>query len=199
MSTHRNSARKEINSIFKGLRQFQAEVGTTILWYEFDRANSTSSDTYGEGAIPDPFDPSLYTPSPGLTFKPPKYIPVIWLRFIPPESVQSETGEYTVYTATIRISAKTMRESGLMSPLDPAAHYNDRFFYNGTLYRVENYAPKGWVHDTWINVDVAGRQIKQEELESDNFEFWEDPSTATAWTPGEQLTWPATQPGDLES
>jgi hypothetical protein len=198
LSTHRLSARREIQSIQRGLRSFQNEVGTTVLWYEFDPAASSGGDTYQEGGIPTPFDPQLQPTGAGLVFRDPVVIPVVWLRFLPPSQVQTDLGEYTVNQTSLRVASEAMRSSGLRAPFDPAAHFNDRYLYNGFLYRVESYAPRGWVHNAYNMVDVTGRQVKEEELESDTFPLGEADTASVQWTPGQQLAWRPGLPANLE-
>lgn len=199
MGSHRTSIRREIRSIERGLRQFQREVGTYVYWYEFDQPHSGGGDTYSEGGIPDPFDTSLVPSGPGEIFRPPVGIPVVWFRFTAPGSVQTDSGEYTINRTNLRISVEAMRRSGLRQPMDPAFHFNDRYAYNGFLYRVEAYSPRGWLHDTYLMVDVQGREMKEEEFETDVFPIGENPLAATAWTPGQLLDWQSRQPGDWET
>lgn len=134
----------------------------------------------------------------GRAYRAPVTIPAIWVRFLAPENVGSDAGEYAVNSIAIRISAGVMRDSGLASPFNPAAHFNDRFSYNGFLYRADDYAPRGWLHGAYLMVDISGRQLKEEELYEDTPDFWETPQASTAWTPGQQLAWPPTQPDQLE-
>lgn len=188
-----------MRSIQRGLRSFQREIGTEVLWYEFDPQTSSAGDTYQEGGIPNPFDPQLQTTGAGLVFRPPVQIPVVWMRFQPPEQVQTELGEYTVNRTSLRIASDAMRSSGLRYPFDPAAHYNDRYFYNGFLYRVDTYAPRGWVHNAYNMVDVTGRQLKEEEFRTDTFPIGEADTQATQWTPGQRLAWQSNLPGDEET
>lgn len=198
MGSHRSSVRREIRSVERGLRQFQREVGDTVVWYEFDSAKSSGGDTYDEGGIPDPLDPTLIPTGAGLVFKAPTAIPVVWIRFVTPTAIQTEEGEYTVNRTTLRFARDVMRTSGLQNPLDPAAHFNDRYSYNGFLYRVDGYNPRGWIHNTYLMVDVNGTQLKPEELQSDSFPFNETPGTSSAWTPGQQLGWIPTGPPNVQ-
>lgn len=191
--------RRLVRSMQKGLRQFQREVGDNIIWYELDRAYSTTDDTYGEGPIPDPFDNTTHGTGPGETFKAPKILPAVWIRFQAPERVQTDAGLYTIKHTSLRFSTEAMRGAGLESPEDPDLHYGDRYAYQGALYRVEQYEPKGWLGGVWIMIDVQGREFKEEELEADTFPFWQTDAQSTPWTPGQQLDWPATQPTDWEN
>jgi hypothetical protein len=89
-----------------------------------------------------------------------------------------------------------MRRAGLYNPMSPDQHYNDRFSYNGFLYRVEEYEPKGWLQGEYLMVDIMGRELKPDELVTDSFPFWQLDSTPL--TPGQTLPWPNTPPYDLE-
>lgn len=198
-SSHRNSIRREVRSIERGLKQFQREVGDVITWYEFDPVNSTPEDTYGEGPLPNPMDPTQAVVGTGLAFRPPVVIPAVWVRFIPPEAIQTDSGEYTINHLSLRIAVDSLRRSGLRQSLDPAFHYNDRFAYRDFPYRVEEYAPKGWLGGAYLIVDVTGRQLKEEEFETDAFPMGETAQAATYWTPGQQLDWQSRQPSDWET
>lgn len=196
MGDYRNSARDVLRSYQRGLRQFQHDVGDNIVLYEFDHMNSTMDDTYDEGQLPDIFDPSLAdTGQPGRVYRFPVTIPALWVFFHAPTEVQTEEGEYTVSTVNWRASTQTMIRSGLQDPLDPAKHFNDRFSYNGFLYRVDSWAPRGWLVGRYMNVDVMGTEVKTEELAGDNTPFT-PPAPSLPWTPGEALDWPNLQQQD---
>jgi len=199
MGTHRNSLRREIRSIERGLREFQQEVGDVVEWYEFDPYLSGGGDTYQEGSIPDPFDASLPLSGQGVVFRPPVAIPVVWLRFMAPESVQTDSGEYTINRTSLRMSANGIKSGALRHAFDPDYHYNDRYSYNGFLYRVESFSPRGWLHGAYLMVDITGRQMKEEEFETDQFPIGQAESTLTAWTPGQALVWNPRQPSDWET
>lgn len=197
--SHRIGVRREIRSAERGLTELQREIGDTVTWYELDPALSSGGEIYGEGGIQDPFDLTLAPSGAGLIFKAPKPTVAVWIRFIPTTTPQSESGEYTLDTSTMRFATKTLREAGLQHPQDPNWHFNDRIAYNGVLFRVEEYAPKGWLHNAYLMIDVSLRQFKEEEMESDAFPIGESPTTSTPWTPGQQLDWPALQPTDWEN
>lgn len=202
MGDHRNSVRQLLRSYQKGLRQFQHEVGDNIVFYEFDRLNSTMDDTYDEGQLPDIFDPALAdTGTPGRVYRNPVIIPAVWVFLTAPTTVQTEEGEYTVNTVSFRMSTQTAGRVGLQTPLDPAKHFNDRFSYNGFLYRVDKWSPRGWLFGQYMMVDVSGTQVKTEELAEDATPFAPSQTdapvvTSLPWTPGESLNWPALQPQD---
>jgi hypothetical protein len=203
VGTHRISVRDQQRSYARGLRELQREVGVTIVWYEFDHDDTTMDDTYDEGQVPDVLDPGLNTDNsgPGLVYRNPLQVPVVWLRFEAPTNVQSESGEYTVSTVSFRMTAQTSRRVGLQNPMDPSKHFNDRFVHQGFLYRVDSYTPKGWISDQYFMVDVLGTEVKTEELADEKL-----PGTSpfdalagtpsTPWTPGQALDWPETQPSD---
>lgn len=192
----------------RGLNQFQPETGVVIAYFEFDVSRTTESDTYDEGPIPTPFDPDLnqavaYGSGPnydsgtgydqpvqsGLAFKPAKFIRCVWWRYNPPTQVQSEEGEYTLDTCSVRFIADNLKKAGLQHSLDPDLHFNDRLWYQGKLYRVERYTPKGQVFGRYTMVDIDGRQLKPDELQDSSMPFADEPGTETPWTPGEELDW----------
>jgi hypothetical protein len=179
--SHR-SVRREIRSAERGLRELQREVGDTVSWYELDRTVSTADDIYDEGPGADG----------GLRFRAPRPVPAVWIRYQPPTRIATDQGEYTLSSISLRVSVDGMRRSGLDAPLDPDRHFDDRFGYNGFLYRVESYVPRGWMLGTYIMVDVSGRQLKPDELQTDVYPFWEVGSTAH--TQGESLDWPDVTP-----
>lgn len=197
--SHRISVRREIRSVERGLIELQREVGDTVYWYEFDPAASSAGDTYGEGSIPDPFDPTLTPSGTGVVFKAPKPTFAVWIRFIPPSNAQTDAGEYTLDHTSMRFAVKTLRETGLRHPEDPTWHFNDRIAYNGILFRIEQYEPKGWLHNAYLMIDVSARQFKDDELETDTFPLGEPVGTSMPWKPGEQLNWPALRPSDWEN
>lgn len=183
----RHSLRREKNSIYRGLKELQREVGDTVGWYEPDPADSSSNSVYDEG-------PGT---GAGLVYRVSVPIPSVWIRLAPPAGVQTEGGEYLLRTCSLRISSAEIRRSGITHPISSEQHYNDRFAYNGFLFRVETYQPKGWLQGEFIMVDVMGRQYKGDELVTDHFPFWELDSAAHL--PGNALSWPNTQPTDWET
>lgn len=186
----RRSVRREIRTAERGLRELQREVGESVTWYEPSLASSTVNSVYDEG-------PGL---GPGLVYRSGRDVPAIWIRYQSPSIVATDDGEYTLSHISFRVTANAMRRSGLAAPLDADHHFNDRFSYNGFLYRVESFSPKGWLMGTYLMVDVTGRQLKADELMTDAYPFWEVASTAH--TQADSLDWPDvarinrdTQPG----
>ncbi len=196
MGTHRRIIRNNVNNIEKSLRKFQRRVGDTVLWLEYDSANSTTTDTYTEGAIPDPFDPSNNQPGPGIVYKPPKPLPAVWVRYHQPTNVFTSEGEYTPSSLDFRAARTTMVGLGLLTPLDPAQHFNDRFSYRGKVYRVDSYKPTGWMAGTYLMLDVGGTEVMPDELMTDLTPPIESADAVTPWTPGQRLDWPAVFPND---
>lgn len=190
MGIHRRSMLKQMRSQQRGLLKYSRQEGAPVAWYEYDFARSTVDDTYDEGPIPDPFDTTLYEPTPGLLFKPPKMVRCTWYRFGAPENVQSDSGQYTVDTAAIRFSRDSLIYGGFYHPLNPDDHFNDRFLFQGKLYRVSTYRPQGQLYvGGYLMVDVWGTQIKPAETYTDSTTY-ETEGTQVEWTPGQMLNWP---------
>lgn len=195
---HRGSVRQILRSYQQGLTELQREIGDNIVIFEFDHVNSSMDDTYDEGQLPDIFDPALAdTGTPGRVYRNPTVVPAIWIRFVEPSRVATDEGEYLVSTLSFRASIQTMRRVGLEMPVDPSKHFNDRFSYNGFLYRVDEWQPRGWLLGQYMMVDVVGTQVKTEEIAEDAFPFSPPPATSLPWTPGQALDWPNTQPQDV--
>lgn len=193
MESHRRGIRHELAMMQRGLADFATEVGVNVSWYEFDPSRTTSSDVYDEGPIPNIFDPTLPQTYGGLAFRPPVKIKCVWWRYLAPSNIQTQGGEYTVSTSTLRFPSSSMGRAGLHRPMAPEAHLNDRYFFQGRLYRVESYAPRGQIYGTFIMVDVAGTELMPQELQT-NVAISEPEGTPTPWTPGEMLDMPDVTP-----
>lgn len=209
MSSHRRLIRRQMRLMQKGLQRFSIDVGTTVLWYEFDPARTTTDDTYDEGDLGESTydegatfnsgntfnDPGMIG---GLAFRPPIMIPAVWVRYLAPSQIATDQGEYLISHSTLRFASSAMIGSGLSFPLAPEVHINDRYYLQGRLYRVQSYELKGQLYGTaYVMVDVGGTQERGDELQTDTSFTGEVEGTQIPWTPGQRLAWPASQPYDV--
>lgn len=197
MGSHRRMIRHNLRAIQKDLRKFQRRVGATVDYYEFDPVHTRSHDTYDEGAIPNPFWPAFHQRGPGVVGRSVKRLPAIWVFYTAPDNVYSGEGHYTPSSVAVRFSRSVMVGSGIRYPEDPARHFNDRFFYNGKLYRIDSYTPKGWVGGVYNMIDISGPEVMADELVSDRTPPFRPYGTSAPWQPGEVLNWPPALPHDV--
>jgi hypothetical protein len=190
--------------IFRGLVTLQQRVGDTVTWYEADEEASTTDTTYTEGPVPGISFPDTYGETitaeasnagviqGGNLFKAPITLPAVWVRYMDPFGTQTEDGSYLTSHLSMRVSSDQMRKQGLGNPEDPFSHMNDRFAYKSNLYRVQSYAPRGWLTGMWFMVDIVGVQLKPADLYTDPFPFWQPPTPP--WGPAERVNWPVVPP-----
>lgn len=199
-TTSHLQVKKARAQMFRGLADFQRQVGVTILWFEYNNAASSTDQTYSEGPVPGISFQDTYGEATGAQtyngdsviggnmFKGPIPVPAVWVRYMEPWDVQSESGMYLTSHISLRVSADQMRKIGLGHPENPADHMNDRFSYKSKLFRVQDYVPRGELIAQYLMVDVVGTELKEADLQTDPFPFWVPPTTP--WGPQEQMNWP---------
>lgn len=202
-------ARKAYQLMFRELESYQRTVGDYLWWYEYDETASSIDSVYTEGPVQSiTFADTVGDETQieahniplsgeGNRFRGPVYVPAIWVRYIMPTSTQSKDGSYLISHLSARISAQEMRNLGLGHPLDPHSHMDDRLWYKGKLYRITEYSPAGWLRGAFLMVDIVAAQLKEADLFTDPFPFWEPPQPA--WGQIAEQNWPYSPPSQMDS
>lgn len=163
MSRSARSVKREIQSINRGIRDYQHETGETVLWYEFDTVTSTKDDVYDEG--------------PSRRWHPAKRVPAVFVYFTEgPEVPDPDTGLYITSTAHFTVSIDMLRKAEISEPENTDAHMNDRFSFNNRLYSIDRYEKQGFVHNHWLTVAVDGHEVKDDEMMTDAADWGGPPS-----------------------
>ena len=146
---HLRHANKEIN-------RFQRKVGTSVLWWEFDKAGTTKDDLYDEGSA-----------TGHREWVAPKRIPVYSV--IRQEGIETPNpeGQYTVDSIHLSGQLEKMRQAGLSEPYNSQRHINDRFVYDGFVWEVRRYQIFGrlWDYETTVGIDAT--KVSPEEMIND--------------------------------
>jgi hypothetical protein len=153
MSRDGRSIRREITSIKKGIKEYQRETGETVIWFEFDPTGTTKDPVYDEG--------------PSRKWKKGKPVPVVFAYFHEDQETPSAEGFYMVNTTHFTVLLDILRKAGISNPEDTEKHMHDRFSFNGNTYNVFGYVKQGLVSNEWLTVAVDGRQVKEDELPTD--------------------------------
>lgn len=155
--------RREINSVNRGLRQYQRETGQTVVWYEYDTANSTEGSVYDEG--------------PSRRWKVGKPVHCLFVMYYESEISPDVTDEglYEVDRLHLTVAADQFSRDGISNPRSPDEHERDRVVYEGKTYEVRKYRLRGRTADTYMVVTVDLVEVKADDTELD------DPMTGTTW------------------
>lgn len=147
-------ARRELGLIRKHYRDYQRQVGETVVWYEFmpfagaASAGSTYDDVYDEGG----FGPSGRRYKPGIT------VPVLMITESEDTKRAIPEGRQPVELVNLVASIDDFRVAGISEPFEYRRHLNDIFFYDGRYMSVQSYRVRGRVRDDVIVV-VEGIEL----------------------------------------
>jgi len=145
---------RDIRSAYRGMRRYQREAGQWSQWFRFNKAGTTSDPTYGTG--------------PGRVWYPSVTIPVLIGEYQRAGQNFDDDGLYLVDRLTLVMSYNDFYNSGIPDP-DPSAqnHVNDRVAFDGRLFAVDTFIPKGRVASYFLTITVTLREVAQSELDED--------------------------------
>jgi len=145
---------REIRSAYRGMKSYQLEAGQWVQWYRFNKAATTSDPVYGTG--------------PQRVWYPPLTIPVIIGEYDRAAENFDDDGLYQVDTVHGIINYFAFFSTGMIDP-DPngADHVNDRFAYDGHLFSVSTFLPRGRTASYFLTISFDGIEVAAEELSED--------------------------------
>lgn len=130
----------------EAIADFQGEVGTRILWWEFDKALTTVDDLYDEGSM-----------TGQRRWHAPKRVPVYSV--IRTERAERPGSEGFYDASTIHFSAllEQLRKAGLSDPYDAQRHLFDRVLWDGEIFEIRVYQIHGrlQMYETTVGIDAT--------------------------------------------
>ena len=138
---------------------FQRKAGTTIQWWEFDRADTTRDAVYDEG-------PGVA--GGGRLWYPPKMIPVYSIIRVEGVEVPGPEGKYTVDTIHVSALLDQLRKAGLSNLLDAQSHLNDRFVWDSFVWEIRTYQIQGRLQTYETTVGIQATKVSPEEMINDS-------------------------------
>jgi hypothetical protein len=148
--------RDHIRETNKAITHFQREVGVTILWFEFDRADTSVDDVYDEGSA-----------AGGRRWFPPKRVPVYSLIRQEAEERPDAEGFYAPDTIHFSALIEQLRKAGLSNPTDARSHLLDRVLWDGEIWNIQGYQIQGRLHGIETTLGIDAVQVSPEEMVND--------------------------------
>lgn len=151
--------RRALRYIDRTIGRESLRRGQQVLWYEFDATSVSDAediDLYDEGGS---------QLGEGASRKWGSAVPIQTYQAILDEGAQQflPEGAYTVDTLRLIISYAEMNAAGISNPLDRGAHIHDRVEYDGRLWSVDSYNPRGRTADRSLTVTVICTQVMEDE------------------------------------
>ena len=164
--SRRFQVKDEASSIHEGLQKFGHEVGTTVLWYAFDREESAPEEgvdgpAVGDSIYDDVYDESSVTPGGGgatLQWKDPWIVNVLSAVRYEGAEQPNDTGFYTTDRLHLAIDRISAEQQGLLTvDLRSNDRLHDRVVYDNVVFGVTDIQVRGQLedHDLVIGVDLA--------------------------------------------
>jgi len=166
--------RRNAIRINQGLERFGRQVGQDVLWYEWNAASVEDEDSSDPGPQ---FDDDLYDEGgsqPGRPDAPvgrnaewwaPVTVRVLQAVLNEGEQEFQDIGNYTVDRLSIVVAYEALVKAGISNPTDRGGHMNDRIGYDGRLFSVDAFNPRGRIANVpGFTVSVMATEIKDDEL-----------------------------------
>lgn len=145
---------RDIASMNRGIADYQLQAGQWVQWFRFNAAASTSDPTYSTG--------------PQRVWYSPVTIPVVIGEFERAEQNFDDGGLYVVNNLHLVVSYSSFFGSTIPNP-DPSGlnHLNDRVAFDGTLFNVNQFQPRGRVASTFLTISVQLEEVSAEDMAED--------------------------------
>lgn len=145
---------RDIRYAYHNMQRTQRIWGQWVQWFRFNQTSTTSDPVYSTG--------------PGRLWYPPLTIPVqlgIYERAL---KNFDDDGLYLVDETKLIMSYDAFFHSGIIDP-DPTGedHLNDRVAFDGRLFELTSFIPKGRVADMFLTISASAREVAQEDLAED--------------------------------
>ena len=147
---------RDIRSAYKGMREYQLHAGEWCHWFRFNKTGTTMHPIYDTG--------------PQRAWFAPITVPLLIGEYErAPQNLTSDDGLYQVDKLHCIISYDQFFHSTMPDP-DPtgADHVNDRVAYDGSLFSVDSFLPRGRIASHFLTISVDATEVAQEELDEDS-------------------------------
>lgn len=145
---------RDIRDAYEGMKEYQLHVGQWAHWFRFNKAGTTSHPVYDTG--------------PQRAWFPPIVVPVLLGEYQrAPESFDDDA-LYQVDHVHLIFSYDAFFHSTMQDP-DPNGqdHVNDRVGFDGHLFSVSSFLPRGRVASHFLTISVDLIEVAAEELQED--------------------------------
>lgn len=175
--------RRNARRINDGLRRQTRLVGQDVLWYVWIAESVEDEDSDDPGSV---FDSDLYDEGGsqsiggniGTGQSAQWYAPItvrVYQAILNEGSQEFQPeGQYTVDRLTLIVSYESLKRAGIPNPTDRGAHTNDRIDYDGRLFSVDSFNPRGRISNNVFTVTVQCLEIKDDELQVGDQTWWTD-------------------------
>lgn len=142
--------KRHLNQVERSYQRYQHKVGTTVVWYEFDRALTTLHPLYDEGPEP--------------RWKPGFQLHVLAVIRDEDREQPREEGFYTGGTTHLSFGTRQALRDGMTDPYDAVSHLKDRFLWDGEHWEVRRYQISGRLRRAEVVIGVDAQRLSPEEL-----------------------------------
>lgn len=140
----------------EAITTFQREVGTQLLWWEYDRTDSHMDDLYDEGSV-----------EGQRRWYPPKLIPVYSVIRVDRTERPGAEGFYDANTMHFSGLIEQWEKAGLTDPHDSQRHLFDRVKFGDAIYEIRVYQVHARLQLYETTVGVDSTQVNPEEMVND--------------------------------
>lgn len=167
--------RYESNEIDGALEGYQIVYGQEIAYFRYSHSQSYYHDVYGEAD------------HGGRIYYAPVQVPVLQVMREEGPAEQDQAGLYWTDSIHITASFAHLSKTGLTElDIKHGSYLNDRFAYDGRLFRITRIAVLGQLKTRDVIVGIDGIQLKRDDILSDpQFEAWWSGDVATGPVAGE--------------
>jgi hypothetical protein len=136
------------------MREYQKQVGQWAQWFRFNQAGTTSHPVYDTGP-----QRAWYASTP---------LPVLIGEYIRAGQNYDDDGLYQTDRLHLIFSYNQFFHTGMIDP-DPQGqdHVNDRVGFDGHLFAVDTFLPRGRVAGQFLTVSVDCVEVGQADLAED--------------------------------
>lgn len=145
---------RDIRDAYQGMREYQLHVGQWAHWFRFNKTGTTKDPTYDTG--------------PQRAWYAPISLPVLIGEYARAGQNFDDGGLYLVDTLHLIFSYDQFFHTTMPDP-DPYGndHLNDRVGFDGHLFNVDSFYPRGRVGSYFLTVSCDLHEVAQEELDED--------------------------------
>jgi hypothetical protein len=145
---------RDIRSAYAGMKRYQEETGEWVQWFVFNKAGTTSDPTYAT--------------APQRAWYSPITVPVMLGEYQRASKNFDDDGMYLVDRVHGIMSYFAFFSTTIQDP-DPNQqnHLNDRVAFDGRLFGVSSFQPRGRVASYFLTISFDLVQLTAEDMASD--------------------------------
>lgn len=145
---------RDIRDGDRAMKEYQRQVGQWAHWFRFNLAATTAHPVYDVG--------------PQRVWYPPITVPVMIGEYGRAGQNFDDDGLYRLDSVHFVISKSAFFHTTMPDPDETGAdHVNDRVGFDGTLFSVDSFQPRGRVAGYFWTISVDAHEVAQEDLDED--------------------------------